>query len=311
VLDEKLYDLTDDGSKAPALNTFTRTLELERVAMANHAAGIGKDALKPFIEELEWSIARDPALTSQQRSLCKVHVDSIGEQANVSEQVSRGVSGLRLVLRDYFESITNNIRNIIQNEPTRKTDLLELAASFIIQAELEGFPRRHTYHVTQNLFIRALKYDQEIDPISLLNKFIASFEAKERKFDSFFLTSSAISQYPELLKRFGFKTQAEPPQWTGLNKQQQLFVSSRKDGQTWLLSEDRSARCPAEAHEISASTFDALVSVLRFYEHKSELQISRLSLTRIEKRARPICRTKLPIQCIAGSAARSQGQLIS
>lgn len=58
-LDEQLYDLTDDSFKAPALNSFTRTLELQNIAQANHSAGISKEALKPFIEELLASVGRD------------------------------------------------------------------------------------------------------------------------------------------------------------------------------------------------------------------------------------------------------------
>ncbi len=312
VLDEKLYDLTDDGSKAPALNTFTRTLELERVALANHAAGIGKDALKPFVEELEWSIARDPALTPQQRALCKVQLDSIGEQANVSEQVSRGVSGLRIVLRDYFASIVAAIRNVIQHEPAKKSDLLELAASFIIQAELEGFPRRHTYHVTQNLLIRALKHERELDPLTLLEKFLGSFEPKERRFDSFFLATAAVSAYPELLKRFGFKTQVEAPPWPGLNKQQRLFIESKRENQTWLAAEDQPARSPVEAHEIATTTFDAMVSVMRFYEHKNDLQLSRLSLTRdrVTEQTYMSHEAPDPMHCWVGSQRATASDLI-
>jgi hypothetical protein len=55
-LDEQLYDMTDDSFKAPALNTYSRTFELQAVASANHSAGISKDAHNPFIDELEWSL---------------------------------------------------------------------------------------------------------------------------------------------------------------------------------------------------------------------------------------------------------------
>lgn len=278
-IDEKLYDLTDDSFKAPALNTYTRTLELQVVAHANFVAGIAKDALKPFIEELEWSIARDRALSIEQRSLCKVHIEQIGARLNESEQVSRGVAGLRIVLRDYFQSIQSAVIQTVEKSPQHKSDLAELAASFVIQAELEGFPRRHTYHIVQNVLINPLKYASEIDPLKLLRDFFAAFVPKPRKFDCLFQVGSSLGAHPELLERFGLRLLDEPPAWKLLNPQQTQFLSSKKQQQAWLLAEGIEARSAAGVHESVASTFDALASVLRFFEHKNDFQLSRLSLT--------------------------------
>jgi hypothetical protein len=279
-IDEKLYDLTDDSFKAPALNTYTRTLELQSIALANFSAGISKDALKPFIEELEWSIGRDPALTPERKALCKVHTAQISTRLGESEQVSRGVSGLRIVLRDYFAAIQSSILNTIESSPKNKDDLIDLASSFVIQAELEGFPRRHTYHIVQNVFIQRLKYEKQIDPLKLLKSFFSAFDAKSRSFDCHFLVDSSIVGYAKLLERFGLRFEEKHPDWGNLSKQQTLFIDSQKEDQGWLIAEKIEARSPVEAHEAVTSTFDALSSVARFFEHKSELHISRLSITR-------------------------------
>ena len=279
-LDEKLYDLTDDSFKAAALNTYTRTLELQLVAHKNFAAGVRKDALKPFIEELEWSIARDAALTPDQRSLCKAQLDNISLRAGESDQISRAVAGLRLVLRDHFDSIQSAIASIITTDQKRKAELQELASSFVIQAEVEGFPRRHTYHIVQKLLISPLKYDKSIDPAATLTKFFKAFAPTPRQFDCAFLAEKIVSHYTELLGRFDLKCQDENPTWDGLNKQQRLFVGSKTDQQTWLIAEKVDARTAAEAHEEVAARFDALSSVIRFFEHKSTATLSRLSLTK-------------------------------
>lgn len=279
-LDEKLYDLTDDSFKASALNTYTRTLELQSVAYTNYVAGVSKDALKPFLEELEWSIARDPALTSDQKALCKAQLDNISLRAGESAQVPRAVAGLRLVLRDHFDSIQSTITRIITAEPKRKSELQELASSFVIQAELEGFPRRHTYHIVQKLLIAPLKYDKIVDPTATLKKFFGAFVPRDRKFDCAFLVDKAIAAYKEILQRFDLKCQEENPSWNGLNEQQRLFVESKSKEQAWLIAEQVEARSAAAAHEEVAAQFDALSSVIRFFEHKSTAAISRLSLTK-------------------------------
>lgn len=279
-IDEKLYDLTDDSFKAPALNTYTRTLELQSIAHTNFVAGVSKDALKPFIEELEWSVARDPALTEDQKALCKVQLDNISLRAGESAKVSRAVAGFRLVLKDYFELIKSKISTIITLEQKNKAQLQELISSFIIQAELEGFPRRHTYHVVQQFLVKPLKYSKSIDPKALLTKFFDAFIPKLHQFDCAFLVDKEVATYGELLQRFKLKCQDTNLEWNELNEQQLLFVQSRSDQNAWLIAENVNARTAAEAHEEIALRFDAFSSVIRFFEHKSTVSISRLSLTR-------------------------------
>lgn len=282
-LDEKLYDLTDDSFKASALNTYTRTLELQSITLANFVAGITKDALKPFVEELEWSVGRDPALSTEERALCKVQLESISLRAGESAQVSRAVAGLRLVLRNYFQSVQSAISTIVVSEQKRKAELQELASSFVIQAEVEGFPRRHTYHIVQKLLITPLKYEKSIDPEALLSDFFGAFQPLAHQFDCLFLADKAVSDYSDMLERFAMKSLPEAPPWDGLNKQQKLFVASRKPSQVWIIAESVEARTAAEAHEEVSARFDALSSVIRFFEHKSSVSLSRLSLTKDQK----------------------------
>lgn len=279
-LDEKLYDFTDDSFKAPALNTYTRTLELQAIAHTNFSAGLSKDALKPFIEELEWSISRDPALTPDEIALCKAQIESISLRAGESAQVPRAVAGLRLVLRNYFTSIQKTIKTFINSKPNKKSEIQELASNFVIQAELEGFPRRYTYHMVQKLLIKPLKYEKAIDIENSLCQFFDAFVPKARNFDCAFLVDNIVSTRKSLLKRFDFKCQSENPDWENLSTQQENFIDTKDATKCWLIAENVIATNASAAHEIVANRFDALASVIRFFEHKGEASLSRLSLTR-------------------------------
>jgi len=146
VLDEQLNHFSDDSYKAPALNTFTRTLELQSLALLNHAAGIGKDALVPFVDELEWSVSRDVAITPKQRALAKVQLRAVRASLTQPDRIARSLAGLRMSLGDYFLDIQSQIRRCIDSPPHSKEHLARLAAAFVVQAEVYGFPRRHTYH---------------------------------------------------------------------------------------------------------------------------------------------------------------------
>ncbi len=279
-LDEQLFDLTDDSYKAPALNTYSRTLELQNIAYSNHAAGISKDALLPFISELEWSIGKDVALSPEQKNLCRVHIASIRENVSEADRIARGGAGLRISLGKYFKAIQQTILEVIKNQPKNKADLTELASAFIIQAEIFGFPRRHTYHVVNNRFIRKIKYCETLDPIKLLEEFFGDFPVKSGKYESIFIVEGEFDGFQEVLKKFGFSLVDSPPSWGELKDAEKRFLDSKRGGQKYLLVDEVSAVCPAGAHEIVVGMFDEFSAVVRFFEHKPKFSLSSLSLIR-------------------------------
>jgi len=277
-LDEQLYDLTDDSFKAPALNTYTRTFELQAVASANHSAGISKEALTPFVDELEWSVSKDPVLDQQQKALCKLHLVSIRENAGEQDRIVRGVSGLRTVLGHYFSDTVSKIRETISLNPNNKADISALAATFIVQAETDGWPRRHTYHVAQNALIRHLRYKDSFKPESLLDDFFSGFPLDTTKFNCLFIGSNAFERYPKLLEVFKIEVLLDAPKWEGIKPDQQKFLDSKASDQRFLEIEGISARSPAQAHQVAASVFEEFIGIVRFFEHKLPLAVSELSL---------------------------------
>lgn len=282
VLDEQLYDLTDDSFKAPALNTFSRTLELQAIATANHGAGIAKEALNPFIDELEWSIAKDPVLDAQQRALCKLHLASIRDNLGEPDRIARGVSGLRTVLGDYFNATVQAIRSTVESNPNHKQVLASLASVFVVQAETLGFPRRHSYHVTQNALIRHLKYEDEFDPKELLDRFFEGFPDKHGKYSCLFLGEGEFERFPKVLKTFGITVSNSPPSWDGIKPDQQAFLDSKSERQRFLLVSNLSARSPVQAHQMASGAFDEFIGVVRFFEHRLPFTPTSLSLVRDE-----------------------------
>lgn len=279
-LDEQLYDLTDDSFKAPALNSFTRTLELQNIAQVNHSAGISKEALKPFIEELSASIGKDAALTSRQKKLSKFHIDSIHENLAEADRIARGASGLRIAIGDYLGLIINGITEIIKNSPKEKKSLLNLTSSFIVQAEAIGFPRRHTFHVAQNTLITRLKKKGEFDPVQLLAKFFSHFSGDAGDFECIFIGSESFSKYPKLLENFNIEISKEKPGWEGISRDQMTFLDSIQSNQFYIKTKIKSQRSPAQAQKISCSLIDEFVGLVRFYAHKEDLVTSKLSLVR-------------------------------
>lgn len=311
-LDEQLYDLTDDSFKAPALNSFTRTLELQNVAQANHSAGISKDALKPFIEELSASIGQDSALTSRQKKLGKFHIDSINESLTEADRIARGASGLRIAMGDYFLSIIKSITDTILNKPNEKKKLLNLASSFIVQAETLGFPRRHTFHVTQNTLINRLKKNESLDLAQLLNEFFAHFMGIEVDYDCLFIGSNNFQKYPKLLEKFKIQIAKEKPQWNEITTDQKNFLESIEPNQFYITIEVKKRRSPAQAQKIAASIIEEFVGLVRFYEHKDDISTSKLALVK-DKKTSKICRLHEapdPMHCWVSHTSATENEML-
>lgn len=285
-LDEQLYDLTDDSFKAPALNTYSRTFELQAVASANHSAGISKEALTPFIDELEWSVSKDPVLDQQQKALCKLHLTSIRENAGEQDRIFRGTSGLRTILGDYFSDTVSKVRETITLHPKNKAEITALASTFIVQAETDGWPRRHTYHVVQNALIRHLRYENSFNPDALLDDFFSGFPSDPATFSCLFIGSSEFERYPKLLETFEITVLSDAPIWEGIKPDQKKFLDSRSLTQRFLRIDGIRARSPAQAHQVAASVFEEFIGIARFFEHKLSLVVSELSLVRDDKTKR-------------------------
>jgi|SRR3989344_5286315 hypothetical protein len=279
-LDEQLYDLTDDSFKAPALNTFSRTLELQNIAQANHTAGISKDALRPFIEELSASVGKDAALSSRQKKLATFYIGSITENLAEADRIARGASGLRIAIGNYFESIIVKIKKIILESPKEKKNLASLVASFIVQAETLGFPRRHTYYVTQNTLITKLKKRGFFEVEQLLEKFFLHFLGEPSDYDCLFIGSESFSKYPQLLARFNITITKEPPGWEGVSADQRKFLDSIRQDEYYLQLTTKKQLSPAQAQKISCSIINEFVGLVKFYAHQEGLQSSKLSLVR-------------------------------
>lgn len=278
-LDEQLHDWTDDSYKAPALNTFTRTLELEVVAQKNHSVGISRDALTPFIDELKWSVAKDPALSSQQKALCYTHLESMNnEKSPQQDKIARGVSGMRIVLGNYFGQIILKLQEILKEGPARKGELTSLAATFIVQAETFGFPRRHTFHVAQNALVRRLRSKSAFDPMEAFGDFIGHFPIEEKAFDVMFICEGDFEKYPRLLDKFSMSVTDVFPGWENRSPEDELFIASKSVAQRFLQVAAIKSRSPAAAHIRAQSRVKEFEAIVRFHAHKGALHTSALSL---------------------------------
>jgi hypothetical protein len=308
-LDEQLYDFTDDSYKAPALNTFTRTLELQSLANLNHLTGRGQDALVPFVEELEWSVRRDPVLSPQLRAICQIQVKSVRETLGQPNRVARSLAGMRIALGDYFQSIQDAVARCILDTPKHKEDIAQLAANFVVQAEVAGFPRRHTYHTLQNQVLRRLPQLKAIDHAALLTKFFDNFKINQAEYYCIFIADAGVKLFAKLLQTYEMEVLTEPPAITILTPQQSEFLGTKNETQVYLKLNKMRAESPVAIHEMGTRLFAEFMSAVRYVEHRLDYSLSGLSLVvrQTDSKCFMVRDSPDPMHC--WSASHSAGEL--
>lgn len=308
-LDEQVYDLTDHSYKAPSLNTFTRTLELQSLARSNFKSGIGKEALRPFVSELKWSVSRDAALSAELRALCQVHVESASESLTEPDRIARSLAGLRISLGNYLDLVKGKIRDLIKCAPEKRADLYQLASSFIVQSEALGYPRRHTYHTVQGIARRLTDVSVlEIDKI--LDLLFDEFRGTASHSCTLIIPAEA-SAYGELLARFGIEVIEGPLRIEGLSVRQQNFEEIRKDHQRFALIPGIKAPSVVMAAQIAANRFSSFSSIVRSVNHKFNATKEHLILVEREGGNRFLVRDDQdPIQCWSPSSSKGEEYML-
>ncbi|MBN5055641.1 hypothetical protein JY472_14995 [Stenotrophomonas maltophilia] len=263
---EQLYDRTDHSYRAPAVNTYTRTLELQVLANSNFKAGIGKEALRPFVEELKWSVSRDVALSAEQRALCQVHVDSALDSISEPDRIARSLAGLRISLGNYFDLVKKKIQDQIVNSPEKRGDLYHLASSFIVQAEAIGYPRRHTYHTLQRVG-HGITDERLRDPRSIIEFFFSQFEGRAEH-DCTLIVSSEASRMKDLMGRFGILPIEGDLNLGGLSARQANFAEIRSAQQIFVRIEGIKAPSVVRAAQVAGTRYSSFSAIVRSVDHE-------------------------------------------
>ncbi len=181
---------------------------------------------------------------------------------------------------DYFNSVMESISDIIENSPKNKKDLLSLVSNFIVQAETHGFPRRHTYHVTQNLLMRQLKNKTSFDRKELLSNFFEKFPDNPSEYECLYFADGPFGDYPKLLAEFKIALQEIPPTWDKLSTAQQRLIDTENIGKKLILIGKLKTPSPAHAYKIGSSRLNEFSGIVRFYKHAELFKPEPLALVR-------------------------------
>jgi len=278
LLDELVFDHSDDSYKAPALNTFSRRLELRRLARLNDEASIGSSALEAFVDELEWSIKNDEVLDSRKKSICHYHVKVIRSNMTTPDRIDRSITAITLSLGDYFEDCISKLKNLITSSPNEKKKIANLAATFVAQLEVEGFSRRYCYHIKQKL-VRKLQTEILLDIQATTENFFKAFTNPEQEYNVTLLATKNIERFKEVAQYFLCEIQKlgehnlDPRQ----HAHREFKKTADPDSCCVIFSKVR-AREPIEARDNAVSLFNLFIASIGFQYHDLKIELGPLAL---------------------------------
>ncbi len=256
-----------DSFKAPALNTLSRVFELrdfvERAAQSNKTRPI-----LAVIEELRWSITMDPAANETPvRQIVTSLLDSIAAAAasnntNAIRDAVSQVNAISLTLGDYRSALEKKLREYVPSGK-EKAKIANLAASYVVQLENEGFSKRFLHYQVETVLTNRFDRRKPIVCEATLQDFFNSFSGSVRKFNVFFRASEDVVSLT-LASPFEKVEVSDRPN-------QHRYIEDPQLPQLVLLR-DVEARDPISARDKAFELVRTVSAVSKYFSHGLELQ---------------------------------------
>lgn len=201
MLEELLFDHTDDSYKAPALNTHSRIKELRAILIDIFISNVPHQTVNPFMEELEHSIRTDQVLNAEEIVLMLEVLNEISRSLSDREKVMALISVLDGYVKNYFERLIPALTTILTGDLKDKQKLYHLTADFVVECEEKGHSRRYIYSETKRIK-KSLYSETTLNVTEVLNEFFSSFTHDAYKYEVYF-AGTALFPLPDILNKFG------------------------------------------------------------------------------------------------------------
>lgn len=203
VLEELLFDHSDDSYKAPALSTPARVSELIRLVIDTKNAGISYENLTPFIEELKWSISREIVLDVGEKSFCINICEQFSSDGAKPDLIISKLKTIRLVFDDYFKKLLSLLKICLLDKDFSKKDVYLLSTQLVSHAEFEGYHRRYISLITKKYLANKLANTEQIDIERTFDNFSSKFDGKVREWEVYVYTDKEVESYTDQSAPFG------------------------------------------------------------------------------------------------------------
>lgn len=275
-VEEMLFDYTLDTYKVPALNTFTRCLELLKTVEDVKSGLIRDKTLSPIVEELSHSVAEDTAA----RAVARPHAADFGRfewwQLHQTSRLQVQAELLRGYLwkRAYERELVRQLRIEVESGH-RKQAINDLAANLVVEWTRIGFSRDFIFMRTRTFFFG---FGQPIvDAAETFDQYIALFEPKKRKFDVCLRAHASLGELARAIPpELASITVEAPAPRAGLAREKKFLT--RAHSGVYVVLPDREAHDARSARDQGFRILNNLSTVASFHVHRTPFAVDREAL---------------------------------
>jgi len=266
ILEELLFDHSDDSYKAPALNTHSRVKELRTILSDIYISNVPYQTATPFIEELVHSIKTDKVLIEGEIALMLEVLDEFGKTLADQEKAMALISVLEGYVENYFQKLIPALMSTLEGDLKDKQRLYRLTADFVVECEVRGHSRRYVYAETKRIK-KHLYSNGTVNVQEVLDDFFGSFTKEINKYEVYFAGISPFTSL-DIISRFGvvYKEDFEDVELPGVVAN---YIEQRKQEQCNFYGVVLEARDGMRAREKAEKLLELFASALVFCNHSN------------------------------------------
>lgn len=263
-LDEILFDYTLDTFKAPTLNTALLCEEFIQVGQEVEKEKLDAKNLELIFEELKWSFSQDIVAKSVIGKRSSDYLEGVDLKSLSSALTKISLLFNKLRGRKYIDACKEQLRTLVSS-PSKKTDIDNVAKSYISGLIDIGYNQSFIYSLTQRVFFNPAQPINRPDQIDL---FFSSLDFKPRKFKVVYRCSGLFKEIKDSCKTFGIEI-SEKADCEGANETCRHFLQTKKPKELYLIVERKSLE-NFSAKSRAEDMINKVASLFVFFHHKQK-----------------------------------------
>lgn len=277
---EALFDHSVDSFKAPALNVHSLALEVRSVSNDVLRERINSGALVPVLEELQERMSSCAVLALRKTGPISAYRKNLSPKASPRQVWTNVKAMLSEMDGKYWDAICQEISVLVRRGNVDRK-IVDLAHSFICEAELRGFTREDIYLRANAFFFKPRNKKNAIRSIDAIDDFITTFRTKELEdYDVEFLGEESFFEIKELCEQMNI----------GIHESDNSSLTDKatkelaKGGMTArVIVSDVRARDVCKARENAEDRLQFAVDIHRYFSHQHSPKWNGLALVTAKK----------------------------
>lgn len=271
LLDEMLFDHSDDSYKAAALNTYTRVIELKEIATEVLNGSAPLKTLESFVEELSFSLETDEILSHSEITLLRQMLYDAKLNIENTHKFVETILAIENFLENYFDRICSTLKSSILGECKEKRKIIRIASDFIVQCEADGYSRRYVYNSVKQKLIKPLLQRKNVSSQALLNEFFDCFKNEPKEWIVYFAFHPNNDLF-ELTNRFGVICGINLDGIDNIAPKALAYIENAKISGKIFLGYKVAGKDPLVALEFGQRMVGICVAAVGFCNHECEIK---------------------------------------